>query len=56
MATKPRGDRLRLTVDIPDDVLREVVEMTGEKSASRAVIAALKEFVRFSEMDRNRPG
>jgi hypothetical protein len=37
---------MRATLNIPDDLLSEVQKVSGEKSKTKAIIVAMKEFVR----------
>jgi hypothetical protein len=37
---------MRATLNIPDDLLSEVQKMSGEKSKTKAITIAMKEFVR----------
>jgi Arc/MetJ family transcription regulator len=37
---------MRATLNIPDDLLAEVQRITGEKSKTKAITIAMKEFVR----------
>ena len=37
---------MRATLNIPDDLLAKVQEITGEKSKTKAIVTAMKEFVR----------
>lgn len=37
---------MRATLNIPDDLLSEVQKITGEKSKTKAITIAMKEFVR----------
>lgn len=37
---------MRISVDIDDDILKEVMSLTGEKSKSPAVAKAVTEYVR----------
>jgi hypothetical protein len=37
---------MRATLNIPDDLLLEVQKITGEKSKTKAITIAMKEFVR----------
>lgn len=37
---------MRATLNIPDDLLSEVQKATGEKSKTKAITIAMKEFVR----------
>lgn len=37
---------MRATLNIPDDLLSEVQKLSGEKSKTKAIIAAMEEFIR----------
>jgi metal-responsive CopG/Arc/MetJ family transcriptional regulator len=37
---------MRATLNIPDDLLKEVQKITGEKSKTRAITVAMQEYVR----------
>ena len=37
---------MRATLNIPDDLLSEVQKITGEKSKTKAITIAMKEYVR----------
>lgn len=37
---------MRATLNIPDDLISEVQKITGEKSKTKAVTVAMKEYVR----------
>ena len=37
---------MRATLNIPDDILAEVQKISGEKSKTKAIIIAMKEFIR----------
>jgi hypothetical protein len=37
---------MRATLNIPDDLLLEVQEILGEKSKTKAIVTAMKEFIR----------
>lgn len=37
---------MRATLNIPDDLVSEVQKLSGEKSKTSAIIAAMKEFIR----------
>ena len=37
---------MRATLNIPDDLLSEVQKLTGEKSKTKAITIAIKEYVR----------
>ncbi|MEW6616527.1 MAG: type II toxin-antitoxin system VapB family antitoxin [Thermodesulfobacteriota bacterium] len=37
---------MRATLNIPDDLLSEVQKITGEKSKTKAITVAMKEYVR----------
>lgn len=42
---------MRTTIDIDEKLLDQVVELTGEKTKSKAVGAALREFLRGLRLD-----
>lgn len=37
---------MRATLNIPDDLLSDVQKITGEKSKTKAITVAMKEFIR----------
>lgn len=37
---------MRATLNIPDDLLSEVQKITGEKSKTKAITTAMREFIR----------
>lgn len=37
---------MRATLNIPDDLLNEVQKISGEKSKTKAIIAAMQEFIK----------
>ncbi|MBM4340879.1 MAG: DUF2191 domain-containing protein [Deltaproteobacteria bacterium] len=37
---------MRATLNIPDDLLKEVQKISGEKSKTKAIITAMEEFIR----------
>lgn len=37
---------MRATLNIPDDLLSEVQQLTNERSKTRAIVVAMQEFVR----------
>ncbi len=37
---------MRSTLNIPDDLLSEVQKITGEKSKTKAIVAAMQEYIR----------
>jgi metal-responsive CopG/Arc/MetJ family transcriptional regulator len=37
---------MRATLNIPDDLLKEVQKITGEKSKTKAITVAMQEYVR----------
>jgi len=37
---------MRATLNIPDDLLLEVQKITGEKSKTKAIVTAMKEYIR----------
>jgi hypothetical protein len=38
--------RMRATLNIPDNLLKEVQKISGEKSKTKAIITAMEEFIR----------
>jgi metal-responsive CopG/Arc/MetJ family transcriptional regulator len=38
--------RMRATLNIPDDLVKEVQKASGEKSKTKAIIVAMQEFIR----------
>ena len=42
---------MRATLNIPDKLLDDVQELSGEKSKTRAIIAAMEDFVRRRRME-----
>ncbi len=50
MLTYRGGDILRATLNIPDDLLVEVQKITGERSKTKAIVIAMKEFVRSQKI------
>ncbi len=43
--------RMRTTLDIPEDLIREATELLGFKSKTDAVIVALRELIRRRQLD-----
>ncbi len=43
---------MRATLNIPDDLLSEVQKITGEKSKTKAITIAMKEFVRQQKIKK----
>lgn len=41
---------MRATLNIPDDILSEVQKISGEKSKTKAIVIAMKEFIREKKM------
>lgn len=37
---------MRATLNIPDDLIKEVQRISGEKSKTKAIITAMEEFIR----------
>ncbi len=37
---------MRATLNIPDDLIKEVQEVSGEKSKTKAITVAMQEFIR----------
>ena len=42
---------MRVTLNIPDDLLAEVQKISGEKSKTKAIITAMEEFVRQNKIN-----
>jgi hypothetical protein len=38
--------KMRATLNIPDDLIKEVQKITGEKSKTKAITAAMQEYIR----------
>jgi Arc/MetJ family transcription regulator len=43
---------MRATLNIPDDLLSEVQKITGEKSKTKAITIAMKEYVRQKKIKK----
>jgi hypothetical protein len=43
---------VRATLNIPDELISEVVRVSGEKSKTKAVIIAMQEFVRQRRLEK----
>lgn len=43
---------MRATLNIPDDLIREVQAISGEKSKTRAIITVMKAYVKQKKMDQ----
>lgn len=43
---------MRATLNIPDDLLVEVQEMTGKKSKTKAIVMAMEEFVKRKKREK----
>ncbi|NUO09836.1 MAG: type II toxin-antitoxin system VapB family antitoxin [Candidatus Brocadia sp.] len=43
---------MRATLNIPDDLLSEVQKITGEKSKTKAIIIALREFIKEKKLEK----
>lgn len=43
---------MRATLNIPDELISEVVQVSGEKSKTKAVIVAMQEFVRQRRLEK----
>lgn len=43
---------MRATLNIPDDLLSEVQKATGEKSKTKAITAAMQEFIRQKKIKK----
>ncbi len=43
---------MRSTLNIPDDLLSEVQKITGEKSRTKAIVAAMQEYIRQKKIKK----
>ena len=43
---------MRATLNIPDELIKEVQKITGNKSKTKAITIAMKEFIRQKNIDR----
>ncbi len=43
---------MRATLNIPDDLIADVQKVTGEKSKTKAITIAMKEFIRQKKIKR----
>lgn len=43
---------MRATLNIPDELISEVIQVSGEKSKTKAVITAMQEFVRQRRLEK----
>jgi metal-responsive CopG/Arc/MetJ family transcriptional regulator len=41
---------MRITLTIPDDLISEVQKLSGEKTKTKAIVAALQKFVRDKQL------
>lgn len=41
---------MRATLNIPDDLIAKVQEITGERSKTKAIVIAMKEFIRQKKL------
>ena len=41
---------MRATLNIPDDLVEEVIKVSGEKSKTRAIVAAMKSYIRKTRL------
>lgn len=41
---------MKTTIDIPDNILTEVLEYSGERTKRQAIITAIEEFIRIRKM------
>jgi Arc/MetJ family transcription regulator len=42
---------MRATLNIPDELVSEVQKISGERSKTRAIIAAMRDFTKKSKLD-----
>jgi metal-responsive CopG/Arc/MetJ family transcriptional regulator len=43
---------MRATLNIPDELIREVQSLSGEKSKTRAIVAVMEEYVRSKKVEQ----
>lgn len=43
---------MRATLNIPDDLISKVLELSGEKTKTKAIIKALQEYIRQQKIKR----
>jgi metal-responsive CopG/Arc/MetJ family transcriptional regulator len=43
---------MRATLNIPDELIREVQALSGEKSKTRAIVAVMEEYVRSKKVEQ----
>lgn len=43
---------MRATLNIPDELLAEVQSVSGEKTKTKAIVTAMKEFVRRKKVEK----
>lgn len=43
---------MRATLNIPDDLLSEVQKIAGEKSKTKAIITAMREFIKEKKLEK----
>jgi hypothetical protein len=43
---------MRATLNIPDELIREVQAISGEKSKTRAIVAVMEEYVRAKKVEQ----
>jgi metal-responsive CopG/Arc/MetJ family transcriptional regulator len=43
---------MRATLNIPDDLLSEVQKIAGEKSKTKAIIIAMREFIKEKKLEK----
>jgi metal-responsive CopG/Arc/MetJ family transcriptional regulator len=41
---------MRATLNIPDDLVEEVLKVSGEKSKTQAIVAAMKSYIRRTKL------
>jgi hypothetical protein len=41
---------MRATLNIPDDLIEEVLKVSGEKSKTRAIVAAMKSYIKRTRL------
>ena len=43
---------MRATLNIPDELISEVLKLSGEKSKTKAIVTAMQEFVREKKLQK----
>ncbi len=43
---------MRATLNIPDELISEVLKLSGEKSKTKAIVTAMQEFIREKKLQK----